>query len=115
MPGRPNRRCVNPFHCAAERMIDGAQTARLGRWRYAKMLISLGIEVRFLRTTEFGHLADRSFLRLRGPFAKLTCSSSTTSVALLSSKVGSEPLFDVISTECERTSLIVTTNLHFES
>ncbi len=58
---------------------------------------------------------ERSFLRLKGQFAKLDLLVLDELGYVPASKVGSELLFDVISTAYERTSLIVTTNLPFES
>ena len=58
---------------------------------------------------------ERSFLRLKGQFAKLDLLVLDELGYVPATKVGSELLFDVISTAYERTSLIVTTNLPFES
>ena len=58
---------------------------------------------------------ERSFLRLKAQFAKLDLLVLDELGYVPASKVGSELLFDVISTAYERTSLIVTTNLPFES
>jgi DNA replication protein DnaC len=79
-----------------------------------------GYRVRFIRTTELvtGLIEardERSFLRLKGQFAKLDLLVLDELGYVPASKVGSELLFDVISTAYERTSLIVTTNLPFES
>jgi len=78
-----------------------------------------GYRVRFIRTTELVTALieardERSFLRLKGQFAKLDLLVLDELGYVPASKVGSELLFDVISTACERTSLIVTTNLPFE-
>jgi DNA replication protein DnaC len=54
-------------------------------------------------------------LRLKGQFAKLDLLVLDELGYVPATKVGSELLFDVISTAYERTSLIVTTNLPFES
>ncbi len=79
-----------------------------------------GYRVRFIRTTELVTALieardERSFLRLKGQFAKLDLLVLDELGYVPASKVGSELLFDVISTAYERTSLIVTTNLPFES
>ena len=58
---------------------------------------------------------ERSFLRLKAQFAKLDLLVLDELGYVPASKVGAELLFDVISTAYERTSLIVTTNLPFES
>ncbi len=57
---------------------------------------------------------ERSFLRFKAGLAKLDL-LVLDELAGPASKVGAELLFDVISTAYERTSLIVTTNLPFES
>ncbi len=57
----------------------------------------------------------RSFLRLKGQLAKLDLLVLDELGYVPASKVGAELLFDVISTAYERTSLIVTSNLPFES
>jgi DNA replication protein DnaC len=79
-----------------------------------------GYRVRSIRVTElvtaFIEARDeRSFLRLKAQFAKLDLLVLDELGYVPASKVGSELLFDVISTAYERTSLIVTTNLPFES
>ncbi len=78
-----------------------------------------GYRVRFIRTELVTALIEardeRSFLRLKGQFAKLDLLVLDELGYVPASKVGSELLFDVISTAYERTSLIVTTNLPFES
>jgi DNA replication protein DnaC len=79
-----------------------------------------GYRVRFIRTTELVTALieardERTFLRLKGQFAKLDLLVLDELGYVPASKVGSELLFDVISTAYERTSLIVTTNLPFES
>ena len=79
-----------------------------------------GYRVRFFRTTELVTALieardERSFLRLKGQLAKLDLLVLDELGYVPASKVGSELLFDVISTAYERTSLIVTTNLPFES
>src|SRR3974377_907444 len=58
---------------------------------------------------------ERSFLRLKGQLAKLDLLVLDELGYVPASKVGAELLFDVISTASERTSLIVPTNLPFES
>jgi DNA replication protein DnaC len=79
-----------------------------------------GYRVRFIRTTELVTALieardERSFLRLKAQFAKLDLLVLDELGYVPATKVGSELLFDVISTAYERTSLIVTTNLPFES
>jgi DNA replication protein DnaC len=79
-----------------------------------------GYRVRFSRVTELiTHLIEardeRGLLRLKGQLAKLDLLVLDELGYVPASKVGAELLFDVISTAYERTSLIVTTNLPFES
>jgi DNA replication protein DnaC len=79
-----------------------------------------GYRVRNIGTTELVTALieardERSFLRLKAQFAKLDLLVLDELGYVPASKVGSELLFDVISTAYERTSLIVTTNLPFES
>jgi DNA replication protein DnaC len=58
---------------------------------------------------------ERSFLRLKAQLAKLDLLVLDELGHVPASKVAAELLFDVISTAYERTSLIVTSNLPFES
>ena len=79
-----------------------------------------GYRVRFFRTTELitsliEARDERNFLRLKTALAKLDLLVLDELGYVPASKVGAELLFDVISTAYERTSLIVTTNLPFES
>lgn len=79
-----------------------------------------GYKVRFYRATELVTALieardERSFLRLKNQLAKLDLLVLDELGYVPASKVGAELLFDVISTAYERTSLIVTTNLPFES
>lgn len=79
-----------------------------------------GYKVRFFRATELVTTLieardERSFLRLKSQLAKLDLLVLDGLGYVPASKVGAELLFDVISTADERTSLIVTTNLPFES
>jgi DNA replication protein DnaC len=79
-----------------------------------------GYKVRFFRATELVTTLieardERSFLRLKAQLAKLDLLVLDELGYVPASKVGSELLFDVISTAYERTSLIVTTNLPFEN
>jgi DNA replication protein DnaC len=79
-----------------------------------------GYKVRFYRATELVTTLieardERSFLRLKTQLAKLDLLVIDELGYVPASKVGAELLFDVISTAYERTSLIVTTNLPFES
>ena len=79
-----------------------------------------GYKVRFFRATELVTTLieardERSFLRLKAQLAKLDLLVIDELGYVPASKVGAELLFDVISTAYERTSLIVTSNLPFES
>jgi DNA replication protein DnaC len=79
-----------------------------------------GYKVKFYRTTELVTALieardERSFLRLKVQLAKLDLLVLDELGYVPASKVGAELLFDVISTAYERTSLIVTSNLPFES
>jgi len=79
-----------------------------------------GYKVRFYRATELVTALieardERSFLRIKAQLAKLDLLVVDELGYVPASKVGAELLFDVISTAYERTSLIVTTNLPFES
>jgi DNA replication protein DnaC len=79
-----------------------------------------GYRVRFFWTTELITALieardERNFLRLKSTLSKLDLLVLDELGYVPASKVGAELLFDVISTAYERTSLIVTTNLPFES
>jgi DNA replication protein DnaC len=79
-----------------------------------------GYRVRFYRATELitqliEARDERTLLRLKGQLAKLDLLVLDEFGYVPASKIGAELLFDVISTAYERTSLIVTTNLPFES
>lgn len=79
-----------------------------------------GYRVRFSRVTELvTHLIEardeRTLLGLKGRLAKLDLLVLDEFGYVPASKVGAELLFDVISTAYERTSVMVTTNLPFES
>lgn len=79
-----------------------------------------GYRVRFYRTTELVTALieardERAFLRLKAQLAKLDLLVLDELGYVPASKVGAELLFDVISSAYERTSLILTTNLPFES
>ncbi len=79
-----------------------------------------GYRVRFFRLTELATLLmeardERGLLGLKGRLAKLDLLVLDELGYVPASKVGAELLFDVISSAYERTSLIVTTNLPFES
>ena len=79
-----------------------------------------GYRVRFFRTTELVTALieardERSFMRLKAQLARLDLLVLDELGYVPASKVGAELLFDVISTAYERTSLIVTSNLPFES
>ena len=80
----------------------------------------LGKRVRFFRVTELITLLmeareERELLRLKKQVAKLDLLILDELGYVPASKLGSELLFDVISTAYERLSLIVTTNLPFEN
>jgi DNA replication protein DnaC len=79
-----------------------------------------GYKVRFFRVTELitsliEARDERSFLRLKSALARLDLLVLDELGYVPASKVGAELLFDVISTAYERTSLVVTSNLPFES
>jgi DNA replication protein DnaC len=79
-----------------------------------------GYRVRFFRVTELVTTLieardERTLLGLRARLAKLDLLVLDELGYVPASKVGAELLFDVISTAYERTSLMVTTNLPFES
>lgn len=79
-----------------------------------------GKRVRFIRVTELitqlmEAREERELLRLKKQLAKLDLLILDELGYVPASKVGSELLFDVISTAYERLSLIVTTNLPFEN
>jgi DNA replication protein DnaC len=79
-----------------------------------------GYRVRFFRATELVTQLieardERTLLRLKGQLTKLDLLVLDEFGYVPASKIGAELLFDVISTAYERTSLIVTTNLPFES
>ncbi len=79
-----------------------------------------GYKVRFYRATELVTTLieardERSFLRLKTQLAKLDLLVLDELGYVPASKVGAELLFDVISTAYERTAMIITTNLPFES
>lgn len=79
-----------------------------------------GRRVRFVRVTELitqlmEAREDRELMRLRKQLGQLDLLILDELGYVPASKVGSELLFDVISTAYERMSLIVTTNLPFEN
>jgi DNA replication protein DnaC len=79
-----------------------------------------GYRVRFHRVTELVTLLieakdERALLSLRARLGKLDLLVLDEFGYVPASKVGAELLFDVVSTAYERTSLMVTTNLPFES
>jgi DNA replication protein DnaC len=81
---------------------------------------SKGYRTRFVRVTELVTLLieardERGLLGLRGRLAKLDLLVLDELGYVPASKIGAELLFDVISSAYERTSLMVTTNLPFES
>ena len=76
--------------------------------------------MRFFRLTELATLLmeardERSLLGLKARLAKLDLLVLDELGYVPASKIGAELLFDVISSAYERCSLIVTTNLPFES
>ena len=79
-----------------------------------------GYKVRFFRATELVTTLieardERTFLRLKNQLSKLDLLVLDELGYVPASKVGAELLFDVISTAYERTAMIITTNLPFES
>ena len=79
-----------------------------------------GYKVRFFRVTELvtGLIEardERTLGRLKAALAKLDLLVLDELGYVPATKIGAELLFDVIATAYERTSLIVTTNLPFES
>lgn len=81
---------------------------------------ALGKRVRFFRVTEIitqlmEAREERDLLRFRKQLSKLDLLILDELGYVPASKVGSELLFEVISTAYERQSLIVTTNLPFEN
>ena len=81
---------------------------------------SRGYKVRFFRATELVTTLieardERTFLRLKSQLSKLDLLVLDELGYVPACKVGAELLFDVISTAYERTSMIVTSNLPFES
>ncbi len=79
-----------------------------------------GYKVRFYRTTELVTALieardERSFTRLKTQLQRLDLLVLDELGYVPASKVGAELLFDVISSAYERSSLIVTSNLPFES
>ena len=83
-------------------------------------LCARGYKVRFFRATELVTTLieardERTFMRLKNQLARLDLLVLDELGYVPASKVGAELLFDVISSAYERTSVIVTTNLPFES
>jgi DNA replication protein DnaC len=79
-----------------------------------------GKRVRFVKVTELitqllEDREERVLLRLRKQFSKLDVLIPDEPGYVPASRIGSELLFDVISSACECQSLIVTTNLPFEN
>ena len=79
-----------------------------------------GYKVRFFRVTELVTTLieardERTLGRLKAALAKLDLLVLDELGYVPATKIGAELLFDVIATAYERTSLIVTTNLPFES
>ena len=86
----------------------------------AAQACSKGYKVRFFGATELVTTLieardERTFLRLKSQLAKLDLLVLDELGYVPATKVGAELLFDVIATAYERTSMIVTTNLPFES
>ena len=76
--------------------------------------------MRFVRVTELitqlmEAREDRELMRLKKQLSKLDLLILDELGYVPASKIGSELLFDVISTAYERMSLVVTTNLPFEN
>jgi DNA replication protein DnaC len=140
----PNIKTLDTFDFAARPSVNKVLIAELARCEYidkrenvllignpgtgkshlatglAAQACAKGYRVRFFRTTELVAALieardERTFLRLKGQLAKLDLLVLDELGYVPASKVGAELLFDVISTAYERTSLIVTSNLPFES
>jgi DNA replication protein DnaC len=140
----PNIKTLESFDFAARPSVNKMLIAELARCEYidkrenllmignpgtgkSHLAIALaaeacarGYRVRFFRTTELVTALiearnELSFLRLKAQLAKLDLLVLDELGYVPASKVGAELLFDVISTAYERTSLIVTSNLPFES
>jgi DNA replication protein DnaC len=84
-------------------MTACAQGKRVRFWRVTELITQL-MEVR----------EERQLMRMKSQLAKLDVLILDELGYVPASKLGSELLFDVISTAYERTSVIVTTNLPFE-
>lgn len=142
--GFPNHKTLDSFDFKAQPSLNKVLVTELMRCEYldkkenvlivgqsgtgkTHLATALGIaacgqgrKVRFIRVTELitqllEAREERLLLRFRKQLSKLDLLILDELGYVPASKVGSELLFDVISTAYERQSLIVTTNLPFES
>ena len=140
----PNHKTLDSFDFTAQPSINKVLVGELMRCEYidgrenillvgnsgtgkTHLAVALGIaacgqgkKVRFYRVTELitqllEAREERMLLRLKSQLSKLDLLILDELGYVPASKVGSELLFDVISTAYERHSLIVTTNLPFEN
>ena len=140
----PNPKTLDTFDFKAQPSVNKVQVSELLRCEYidkrenllmmgnpgtgkTHLATALGMEacargkkVRFWRVTELittlmEAREDRQLMRLRGRLAKLDLLIFDELGYVPVTKIGAELLFDIISMAYERTSIIVTTNLPFES
>lgn len=140
----PSPKTMDSFDFGAQPSVNKVQVSELLRCEYidrketvllignpgtgkTHLATALGMEacargkkVRFWRVTELittlmEAREERQLTRLRGRLSKLDLLILDELGYVPASKVGSELLFDIISTAYERTSIIVTTNLPFEN